>query len=84
MEVAGESRGVARGPFKHPGIPKESPKQPSGALGGVRDVLRCFAIDFKNIKNVICYTVFCIMKLHLGLIGYALWEKERLNAFTRS
>ena len=67
MEVAGESRGVARGPFEHPGSPKESPKKPSGALGGVY---------FYNVAD--------IMKLHLGLLGYALWEKERLNAFTRS
>ena len=58
MEVAGESGGVARGPFEHPGSPKESPKKPSGALGGVRDVLRCFAIDLKKIKKTCMFTMF--------------------------
>ena len=38
----------------------------------------------KTLKNVYFYIVFDIMKLHLGLLGYALSEKERLNAFTRS
>ena len=86
MEVAGESRGVARGPFEHPGSPKESPKKPSGALGGVRDVLRCFAIDLKNIEKRSFLQCFRHHEVALGLAWVRFVGErapQRIHAFLR-
>ena len=57
MDVAGESRGVAREPFEHPGSLKRSPRQPSGALGAVQDFPRCGDSDFQNIEKL--YFLLC-------------------------
>ena len=84
-------------PWRLRGSPGGWPEDPSSILGAQRSpqksLLELWVAfgtssdalpSISKTLNKYFYCVFNIMKLHLGLLGYALWEKERLNAFTRS
>ena len=75
---------MARGAFEHPGSPKGSPNSLLELWVAFRTSPSAVASISTTLKNLHFYIVFDVMKMHLDLLGYALWKKKRLNAFMRS